>query len=247
MIARLGFLLLCLFLAAPACADDYITPELDNLTRTLVRFGAINLSDADLLDEYAMITDCDIYQRFFGDDFKWNKVRGLIRDSVRANISTFPISYHYDAKLKLDRYDFNEKVFSFSDETSVHNINAFTILHRDESKCGKARIHYLPLYYRTVLDSPVTVPGLPLSEPDARALLKRMNDDKNTERAIYARFNLRVVYIEPLRRENTDNGVQYTQTGQAVNSRGMHLDARLDSADFYEDPAMTKLIYSYRP
>ncbi len=248
MIARFALFLVCLMLALPAYADDYAAAQIDNIAKTLVRFGALDISDDALLDEYAMVTDCDLYKRFYGNDFQWNKVRGLIRNSIQMNIASFPISYHYDARLQLDRYDFAQKTFMFTALTTIHNINTFVIYHREDAGCGQAKVQFLPTTYRSVMDTPLTIPGIPLAEADAQAMLKQMDADKNDDRIVFTRFNLRIIYVDPLRKASLGDNAppQYMQAGHAT-SHGMRFDARLDSVDFYEDPAMKRLIYSYRP
>ncbi|HUY68880.1 MAG TPA: DUF4852 domain-containing protein [Alphaproteobacteria bacterium] len=250
MSKRLGLLLLCLLLALPARADDYAAPTLANLAHTLVRFGAFDLTDDNLLDQYAMITDCDIYQRFYGNDFQWQRVRKLIRQDIKLNIGSYPIDYGYDAEMQLDRYDFRQHVFHFTPKTVVGSVNAITIYQTEDAPtCGTAKIADLPHIYRAVFDVPVTLEGLPLAPADAQALLKQMDKDKNRDRIVYAQFNLRIVYIEPIHRVATGGGapVKYLQAGQTVDTHGIQFAARLDSVDFYEDPARTRLIYTYKP
>jgi hypothetical protein len=248
MSLRTALFLFCIFFALPAAADDYVKPTLDNLVRTLARFGAIDIKDDALLDEYAMITDCDLVSYFYKDDFRWNQVRGSIRESIGMNIGAFPNGYQYNTQLQLGRYDFGQKLFRFTEKASVHNVNSFLLLNAQEWSCDGHKIKYLPTSYRAVLDVPVTVPGLPLSEKDADALFKRLGDAGNEDHVIYTRFNLSVAYIEPLHKSGSAGDLQkYMQFGKAPNvDNAMRFDVRLDSVNFYEDEAMTKLIYSYR-
>ena len=85
-----------------------------------------------------------------------------------------------------------------------------------------------------------------MAENDAKALLQRIEDSGNKNRVIYIRFKMTVVHIEPLHKSGDSTKTKYVQDGVS-NERGMRLDARLDSVEFYEDAAMTKLIYSHTP
>ena len=109
---------------------------------------------------------------------------------------------------------------------------------------------YIPRTYRAVLSSPLYLEGLPLTDKDAQDLLARMEKDENLGRIIYARFNLRTVYVEPLRKTaGKDAGGAddvYIQS-KAPDKSTARLDVQLDSIGFYEDPQMTKLIYLYQP
>ena len=155
MIARISCLFFCLLIAVPAWADDYAKPTLDNLVKTLVRFSAIDTKDDRLLDEYAMITDCDLVKYFYVDDFRWNKVRQSFRDSIQMNIATFPVSYFYDTTLQLDRFDFGDKVFRFTAKTALHNVNSFLVYDAVDAVCGNRKVKSLPLSYHMVLDQPI--------------------------------------------------------------------------------------------
>src|SRR6185503_12208850 len=119
MILRLALFVTCLLVALPARAGTYTTITFSNLVKTMVRFNALSLKDDDLLEEYAMITDCDLFKYFYPDDFKWNQVKAAIRESVNMNVATFPTEYQYDTKVQLARYDFRLKSFRFSDRATI--------------------------------------------------------------------------------------------------------------------------------
>jgi Domain of unknown function (DUF4852) len=88
---RIILVFLALMFASPAQAQDYAKPTWPNLVRTLVRFNALSLDDDQVIDDYAAITECELYKAMHQDDFKWNTVRTAIRDDVGRNIATYPI------------------------------------------------------------------------------------------------------------------------------------------------------------
>jgi hypothetical protein len=242
--------LVLLLLSGSARADDYADISWVNLVRTLVRFNALDLSDQNLLDEYAIVSECDLYKAYFNNDFKWNQVRQAIRDSVAMNVATFPSNYHYDISMRLDRYDFAAKLFRFTEKSSLRGVNAFTLYSVTGTGCGQADVKLLPRIFRAVLSSPVYLDGLPLSEGDAEALLSRMDKNKNPDRTIYARYNFHTVYIEPLHKVEgfmETKELPHYEQAKGANPKEMRLDTQLDSVGFYEDPQMTKLIYLYTP
>ena len=77
-----------------------------------------------------------------------------------------------------------------------------------------------------------------------------MKNDDNVNRIIFERYNFRTVYIEPMRKIETDGSpdakVRYAQT-KADSYDGVRIDMQLDSIGFYEDPQRTKLIYLFTP
>ncbi|MDR3424789.1 MAG: DUF4852 domain-containing protein [Alphaproteobacteria bacterium] len=246
---RFVFLLaLCLsLLTGVAQAQDYAKPSWPDLLRTMVRFRALDLSDTPLLDEYAVVTECDLYKAFYANDFKWNQVRKAVMESVKMNVATFPMNYHYDLKMQLDRYDFAARLFRFTNRSTLRGINTFMLYSVRGTGCGNANVVYLPRTFRAVLETPVSMDGLPLAAKDAQALLDQMDRDKDSDRIIYARFNLRVVFIDAWRKiVNKEGGTEaiprYEQT-KAPMPDTVRFDVNLDSISFYEDPEMTRLIY----
>jgi hypothetical protein len=247
MIKRVVLLLVFLLAAAPAHAALYARPTWDNLLKTLVRYGALDLSEDRILDEYAIVTECDLYRYFYGNDLKWNKVRESIRDSVELNLNKFPSGYVYEDKLLLDRYDFQQQVFLFSEKYSMLKVNAFFLYRTNGHICNDTLINYMPRSFRAVLDESVTVPGLPLTPRSADDLVRRMDANKNKERAIYVRFNLHINYVSKVIRNPTEEllDTPYRQKG-SNQYQPVIMNAQIDTIDFYEDEGRTKLLYSYQ-
>ncbi|MDX2027833.1 MAG: DUF4852 domain-containing protein [Alphaproteobacteria bacterium] len=251
MIARLILLGLCMLFAFSARAEEeYIKPNPTSLLQTLIRFDALDINDDYLLDNYAMIAECDLYKSFYGNDFKWNnEVRVALRNSIRKEKNNYPILYLAHTQLQLDRYDFNENLFRFTPETAIRSINLLLLYELQKPVCGKTAAQYIPLNYKAVLDEPVFVPGLPFEQKDAEMLLKLMKEDNNTARNIYTRFYIRIFKVKPL--NVSVEGVEprlsrrYAQAG-TPGPRNIHLLAHLQTIEFFEDPAMTKLVYTYK-
>lgn len=248
MMKRIVLLLVFLLAAGPAHADIYARPTWANLIHTLVRYGALDLGDNKILDEYAIVTDCDIYKVFHDNDFKWNQVRDSIRQSIEINLSKFPASYVYEDKLMLDRYDFQQQMFHFSDKNPLQKVNAFFLFRTNGHTCGDLVINYLPRAFRAILDESVSLPGLPLTQRSADALLRRMDANGNKERLIYVRFNLHINYVGKVDKnpDPSSTDLMYTQQGAARDAPVL-LNAQIDTIDFFEDENYRKLLYSYQP
>ena len=247
---RAAFLLFLLlpFLAGPVRADDYEPASWPNLLRTMIRFNALDLSDTRILDEYGMITECRLYNSFYKDDFKWHQVRDAMQNSIKINLASFPTSYRYDLTMQLDRYDFAAKLFRFKEKSTIRNVNTFVIYTVEGGGCGSTDIKFTPRSFHAVISTPISMEGIPLAEKDAEALLKHMGEQQNDKRLVYARFNLRVLYIAPWKEaflDIKDKSSGRYQQSDALPNFAVRLDARLDTISFYEDPERTKLIFQY--
>jgi hypothetical protein len=244
-----AIILLGLLMPLKAGAEDYAPVDWPSLARTLVRFHAYDLTDDKLLDEYAVVTECKLHESFFSDDFKWNQVRDAIRQSVQQNLPAFPTHYRYETTFELDRYDFQQQLFRFAAKTTVKNVNAFVLLDIAGQTCNNYDLKYMPQNFRGILDAPLYIEGLSLSEPDAQALLVRMKAANNEKRLVFARFNLAITYIEPLRfaDEKQGNTTQKEFKQAHTSKHNVTMNVRLDSAEFFEDEARTKLLYTFTP
>lgn len=242
--------------AMPARAEEYVKPNAENILDTLVRFGAIDLSNDTLLDAYAQILACDLFKDFYKDEFKWQKARPVIREQVRKSVSTFPTGFRYETVLQLGRYDFAKKVYPFVEKSQRIGINVFTVDRDINRVCqygGKDNVAaILPKRFKIVLDKPFNIIDLPLAPSEGKALAERMDRDGNKEHSIFARINLRIMFVAPIdfskrSSEGTNFAVRTQVTQAGLDSESVVLDARLDSVEYFEDENFTRLIYRYRP
>jgi hypothetical protein len=218
------------------------------MLHTMLRFNALDLHDEHLVDEYAAVTDCEIYKFYYKDDFRWNEIRKKIRESADMEVTNYPAHYYILAVLYLDRYDFEKKIYRFTGATAIQNVNIYPLFGTDEPMCDTHLSHYIPKIFEALADEPFTMPGLPLPPADAQSILRQMDADKNTERKIFAKFNLTITYIDRWRRNVSSRDLQYTQTiDHPPPPRTLRMNAHLNAVNFYEDEAMTKLIYSVKP
>jgi hypothetical protein len=246
MIRRLLLILVLLAIVSPAEAAIYYKPTWDNLLKAMVRYGALDLSDNKILDEFAIVTECDLYQAFHENDFKWNNVRDSIRQSVQMNLSNFPANFAYQDKVALGEYDFQNQIFRMSDHNPLQKVNAFFLFRTDEATCKDTQLHYVPPAFRAILDESVTLPGLPLTPRVADALLHRMDANNNKERIIYVRFNLHINYIGKVEPDTEPGTTIYVQHGGRAGIPIL-MNSQIDTIDFFEDERYSKLIWSYQP
>lgn len=250
-----GFVVACLLAFVPPAAaqEDYVKPSLSNLVKTLVRFGALDIRKDKVIDTFGRITECKIFKDHYRDDFRWQKVRAALRESIKENIATYPVGYAYDAPLQLDRYDFKTGQYRFTKKTAQANANVFTIDAKAEDFCVDLGYTGLPYSYKFILDNPVKLEGLPISAEEGNVLLQRMVKSENVNRIVYARFNIRVVYVDPMKGEEIEGRDFSAKTpyapmvAQDAMADGAKMDSRLDSIEYFEDQERTKLIYRYVP
>lgn len=247
LILAMGFVGACLT-PQSARADGFAKTTTANLIKTFIRFGALNIHDDNVINDYALLNECKVYKYFIHDDFRWHDVQTAIRQAIRQDVAVYPTAYNYDASLLLDRYDFKNNIYRFVIENGRQAINTFHLSTLNEESCGDVHLTAMPQEFNFVLDRSIQFPGIPLGEDQARDLLHDMEKSGNTQRKVYVRFKLKIVYIQPLLQKDTSNQpggkLIYRQSDGSLSGR---LDSRLDSIEFYQDEARTKLIMKYTP
>jgi len=244
MMRRLALFFALIIWATPVAAEEqqvYEQPDAVKLVQSLFRFGAISVQDDAIIDDYAKIAECNLYQYFYKDDFKWNQLRTILRRKITSELPTYPTAFAATGRLHLDRYDFESKIFRLGTTRGLKSVNSFLLLDNNKFKCGASEVKNLPSNYVAVIGEPVTVEGFEMSEEDARALLERMKRAGNVAREILVRFNLRILFIDRI----LVNDMGKKQ--QARIPENVRLDAQLDSIEFFEDKDMTRRIYVYEP
>lgn len=229
-----------------AQGQEYSNPTRSDFIRSMIRFGALDLSDENIIDDYALITECEIYRHFFKDEFKWNGVRQAIRKSVQLNIATFPVAFRYDNSAWLGRYDFNARLLRFSNRSVVDGVGTITFQPPIDT-CVPDQVNYLPHIFHARLSSPLYIEGIPMNDVEAKNLVKRINDISGTERLVYMRYNLRVISIKPLAKvEIKKEMVRYSQF-ERQGAGEVDFNVHIDSIEIYEDPEKTKVITIIKP
>ncbi len=247
-------LALFVLIATPAYADtatDYIKPTWNDFIKILIEFKALDFkADDALVDEYAMMTNCDLYASTAGDEFRWRTARAGLLETIQKLGDNQLTKIRYDTPLQLTKYDFSNKLFPFTARTSIDNVNSFLMTTNNEFKCGRGQVQYLPHDFRAVTKNPITIPGIPMSPEDGETILRTMDMMKNTNRTIYTRFSMHVIDVQPLLRytkhDKYGNETPYYLQGHSP-PNPTQLDVVVDSVDFFVDPYMEVKIYSYKP
>ncbi|MBP7252367.1 MAG: DUF4852 domain-containing protein [Alphaproteobacteria bacterium] len=238
---------LCLMQASNThAADEYLQATPSALVQTLLRFGALDINNDVIIDDYAKIVECDLFGVFREDDFKWNKIREGLRSKIRSEAVTYPSTYTIRGYVKLDRYDFDTRMFKINSDSPILGVNAFRLMDIPQKSCNE-NLKVVPMQYVAVIENRVNIPGFIMSESDAEALLGRLLKENNHSRQILAKFNLRVLDVPKVKIDFSLISSWYDKTRYVGKAQGINLSAKLDSIEFFEDEAMKRRLFVYRP
>lgn len=242
---KLSVLALLVMLACPAHAADPIKnyPELDyiNITQALLKLGKLKPDNDDYLDAYAMAVHCDVVQGSYRDEFRWKQAREAIKNYVATRKDTLPTRLSVRSQILFTRYDFDSKYFLFSPETALNKVNTFNSNARSASPgCTGEQSKLLPSYYQVVTNNPVTVPGIRVSEEQARDLSTKFAGQNNSRRMAYIRFLLDIVDTDTI-------GPSMFETNKAMGDNKLRVKATLYAIEFFSDPYYQNRFYIFYP
>jgi hypothetical protein len=230
----LFLILAALLLMTPARAEtqapDPVPVTLENLVKAAAKLGAINLDDDRMLDDYARIVHCDVYQRFHPDEFTWREVRTAMRQSIALNKDKFPTSFYLYRTETFGQYDFASHTLPLTGDSLMRRTAFLQMMNFADSgftACGD-KLEALPSDFIAVLDKPLQMEAIPLPENQA-AMVVRYFDASGAGRIGYGRYLVSLF------------------NGGINNSHGEHrLDysAHLDNIEFYLDSGFQQKFWS---
>lgn len=213
----------------------FLPVTLDRLASLLLRFKAVDIGRDDVIDDFARLFQCEIYEYNHQDEFLWKKAQVALRRDIQKRFTRLPTHLEFVATRRLGKYDFKRHLFLLHHDSPINKLSSFTFAFTDQEidvPClADAPATWFPYTYKVSLDYPLTLEGLPMNEEQAKALLNSMLQNDNQERVIHVRFRFDVVHVPTIRKQKTD----------------VDMEAEMQQVDFFADKEMRQLIYAYQP
>ena len=180
--------------------QNYTSVSYDNLARTLWAMNVHALDDDFMVDNFLRITECNLYNKFFMNEFEWEKIRDATRKYLMKYKEDFPRRYEYVQPLFLDRYDFALKGFSLMKDSAFHQSTRIEFASNVymKSKCGNEALRHVQGYPDSAIlttSRPFKLTFIRVNEALAKEYLSfvkgRYNDPKHG-RPAYMRIRIRL-------------------------------------------------------
>lgn len=241
----LAALVLVPLLATPAFASPPVKeyPDLNyvSVVHALIRLGKLKPENKEYLEAYTFAAHCDVAKGSYRDEFRWRQALDAVKTYLEQRKKGFPTTLTVRSQVMFDRYDFPSKTFLFAPETAIKDLNVFPTEPRpNDPECAKDNLLLLPQRYRVVTNNPLSLPGLRLTEDQAKDLAQKFNLQDNPHRIAYIRFNIDILdsdYMGP--------SVFTSQTH--ANDPTWLVKATLRSVEFFSDPAYQNRFFYYVP
>jgi hypothetical protein len=217
-------------------AGEYIKGTPENLSKLYWRLRVFDLDDDRAVDNFMMINECDLYQRYIHDDFEWAKIREAARSVLHKERDKYSGQFEFILPVRLGRYDTDHNGFYLIDDTEFKSVRRIEIVGNSLSTeiCGTTgEIKDYPRNLLLILKKPFSYNFAKVDEHVAQAYIIRKQKEVLGLDYDYrkSRYN-RVAYVRM--RVNLD---QYQ--GNVKGQDGVILSilqGDLEGVDLFEDP-----------
>jgi hypothetical protein len=131
--------------------DGFVEPTFFNLSKAYWALGKFDTSDDEAIDNFLMITECDLYQKYFFNDFEWASIHEATRASIVHNMSSYPTKFEILKPLNLDRYDPENQVFIIKEEDVMEGSRKFDVNKNNETQIICDHQHIIKDYPRNIV------------------------------------------------------------------------------------------------
>ena len=233
------FFIVSLFCLSSLSAQDvkYKRVSYPDLSSLMWKYKKYETNNIKAIDNYASIHHCNLYKKYVGNDFAWQRIREGIKRDIEYYASDYSSRFEINAVIPIDRYDFEKSTLVIDSEFSLDNAGAIQIpIIFDEkySKClSRETVLFFPSNIKFKADNKFSLKDIPLISSKAQDLLKRISrykyEDLETKRAISLKFQISIDGVKKVDFEKVRSELIF--------------QGQLDAIIFYEDPEMTKEIY----
>jgi hypothetical protein len=223
--------------------NDYVDLSVQNISKLYWKIGILPLTNDLAIDNFLLINECDIYTKFYNDDFEWPRVREAGRKMIEANKDVFPTQFKMMVPVDLGRYDMKRKGFPLINGTAYRNMRRVEIGDNAYSSriCGVGGfIKFYPKNIMMILNKPFVYDFVSVDEHIAQAFIVRRKYEtfegprhiqRNFERPAFARIRITLKEYQG-EANNQDREPLAIMVG------------KIDGVDIFEDQGEKRLLSS---
>lgn len=215
----------------------YIPANFKTFAQLSWRYNLHPTSYDEAIDRYIKIINCPLYQNYYGSDFLWQRIREGMRKEIQYFAPSFPDRFELTGGIELGRYDFRRSAFILPEKYKLSRAGFIRLPTEDayETDCSFTGYRTIfPVAMQVAAENPFTFVEIPVSPDDAKPLLERLAQYRyrnvTTNRMAMLRIRLKITGIRNYSNDTISPSLTF---------RG-----QLDEIAVFEDPQMTKIIWS---
>ena len=223
--------------------DEYVDPDMRNISKLMWQLGVLDLSDNIAIDNYLLINECDLFLRFFNNDIEWEKIREATREHLNHNMTTFPTKFEILVPIKLDRYNPDKEYFELEESSKMMNVRRLEVrMNQKREVCNEKgrEIRGYPRNMILTLNRPFSFTRVPVSKALAELYIEEARlVYENMPLKLQPQFYERIAFMRAK--------VNITSFREAIQGRQGDMQAvvigQLEGVEIYADVQKQKLMY----
>lgn len=223
--------------------ERYAETTYENLSKMYWAIYALELSDDEAIDNYLRINECDLWEKYYHNDFQWEEIREATRRLIAKERHTFPRRFEILLPLSLGRYDIEREVFEIEDVTKFKHMKKINIAlaASDNLVCHSAKfVTGYPGAAILILDRPFHFVEIPVKPELARLYIKEAEEKyENMAADLKMRIYERQAFLRVLVSFNS----YVNSVFGSGNVRQAVIHAKVDAIEVYADSKNTKPLY----
>lgn len=152
----------------------YELPSIEKFSQLYWAIGALNLENNTDIDNFIKINQCDLYKKFFINEFEWNSIRQSTKEFIKTSASTFPTRFQILQPMKLGEYNFEKKAFEVAEEFKIKGVSRYEIRIDDpyaDICTQKGNLQGYPPSLVAQLNRPINLEYVPMAEDKAKKFI----------------------------------------------------------------------------
>lgn len=162
-----------------ALEDGYAVPTFKNLSKLYWALAMFDLADDKAIDNFLMINECELYQKYYGSDFELESLRAATKESIVKNMATYPVKFEVIIPIGIDRYDMGTEKFKLDPRTDFFGAKRLEMVVNEIGRpvCGRGRaasgaINGYPKNFILSLSRPFTLTEIPVKPEVAQLYIE---------------------------------------------------------------------------
>lgn len=221
--------------------DSYIDPDFENLSHAYWAIGKFLETNNKAVDNFLLINECDLYSKYYYNEFEWAKLREAARLHIRRNLATFPTTFEVLVPIQLGQYDTSKEQFDILAESQMMATRRIDVMVNSpgDNVCGiTGEIEDYPRNILVTLSRPFALLNLPVKREIANDFIDNSFEDHNPNQV--NKLRTRTAYLRlKIRLSQYKETIYLQQAG-----RRAVVMATLEGVEVYGDKKRTKLLYS---
>ncbi|HNQ91786.1 MAG TPA: DUF4852 domain-containing protein [Alphaproteobacteria bacterium] len=177
----------------------YVETSYSNINKLLWLLGVYKTDNKEDVESYIKISECNLYLKYYRDDFEWRKVLLASQSYLEKYSPGFSNYFEIVQPLRIDRYDFDLKGFMLDPPGELANVGALQMYGMSggsNTECGNIAVGSAKYTGSAVLKlkSPINISYIRIDPELAKEYLRYIEGKQGdlNDKPAYIRYRVRV-------------------------------------------------------